>query len=67
MASSEMAFTGPERASICVWPIILPRGTNGPFRGLWKHVAPQIRLTIALGGGQESTWGRWEVDNGNSG
>jgi hypothetical protein len=29
---------------------ILRRGKTGGFRGLWKHLAPQTRLTIAFGG-----------------
>jgi hypothetical protein len=32
-----------------------------------KHLAPQTRLTIAFGGGQERLLGRGKADNGNSG
>jgi hypothetical protein len=46
---------------------VLATGTNGPFRGPWKHLVLQTRLTIALGGGQEYIMGRPELDNGNSG
>jgi hypothetical protein len=31
---------------------ILRRGTSGPFRGPWMHLALQTRLTIAFSGGQ---------------
>ena len=33
---------------------------NGPFRGLWKHLALQTRLTIAFSGGQVYFIGRAE-------
>jgi hypothetical protein len=37
---------------VCATRVSNLRGTNGPFRGPWKHLALQIRLTIALGDGQ---------------
>ena len=37
---------------------ILRRGKIGPFRGPWKHPAPQTRLTVAFSGGQAYVMGR---------
>ena len=45
---------------------ILRRGKTGTFRGLWRHLALQTRLTIASSGGQVYDLVRRELDNGNS-
>jgi len=37
---------------------VLARGTNGPFRGSWKHFAVQTRLIIVFGSGQMYVIGR---------
>jgi hypothetical protein len=37
-----------------------PEQQNWPFRGLWKHLAVQARLTIALSVGQVYFTGRAE-------
>jgi len=37
-----------------------PEEQNWPFRGLWKHLALQTRLTIAFSGGQAYLIGRAE-------
>jgi len=37
-----------------------PQVQSWPFRGLWKHLALQIRLTIAFSGGQVYITGRAE-------
>ena len=61
-----MSETQVDRGAVAAFGV-LAIGTNGPFRGPWKHLALQTRLTIALGGGQEYILGRRELDNGNSG
>ncbi len=39
---------------------MLRKGKTDRFRGLWKHLALQIRLTIAFSGGRVYITGRAE-------
>jgi len=43
--------TQVERGAVAVFGV-LARGTNGPFRGPWKHLAVQTRLPVAFNWGQ---------------
>jgi hypothetical protein len=46
-----------ERRAVAVFGV-LARGTNGPFRGTWKHLAVQTRLPVAFNWGQAYVAGR---------
>ena len=46
-----MSQTRVERGAVAVCGVPA-RGTNGLFRGLWKHFAVQTRLTVVFGSGQ---------------